>query len=88
VLSGGGPGLDVLTERWAEEYGLPVERFAGGRDNRTEAPFLAWLLSSHLDGPVVFNGGANSETELARPARARGIAVRVVDARAIFVGRR
>jgi hypothetical protein len=37
VITGGGLGLDVLEERWAEEHGLAVEPFPGGRDYRTEA---------------------------------------------------
>ncbi len=87
VLSGGVQGLDVLIERWAEEQGLPVERHPGGRHYRTEALFVAWLFSSQRDVPAVFDGGGGSEAELARRARARGVAVRVVDARAILVGR-
>jgi hypothetical protein len=79
--------LDVLIERWAEENGLPVERYQGGRDYRTESRYIAWLLNSRPDGLVVFNGGADNETELARHARAQGVAVRVVDARAILIGK-
>ncbi len=88
LLSGGGQGLDVLAERWAEEHGLPVERFPGGRDYRADAFYVAWLLNSHLDGLVVFDGGGESEAEPARRARQRGVAVRVVGVRAILVDRR
>jgi hypothetical protein len=87
VLSGGGQGIDILAERWAEENGLHVDRHPGGRDYRTEGLFVEWLLSSQLDGLVVFDGG-NSEADIARRARERGISVRVVDARAILIGKR
>jgi hypothetical protein len=88
VLSGGGQGIDILAERWAEENGLHVDRHLGGRDYRTEGLFGEWLLSSQLDGLVVIDGGGNSEADIARRARERGISVRVVDARAILIGKR
>jgi hypothetical protein len=87
VLSGAGQNIDVLAERWAEEHRLPVERYPGMRDYRTESLYLAWLFNSRPDGVVVFDGGADVEAELARHARAKGAAVRVVDARMIVIGK-
>ena len=58
------------------------------RNYRTEGPFLTWLLNSRPDGLVVFDGGGDAEAELARRARASGVAVRVVDARAVLIGKR
>jgi hypothetical protein len=49
---------------------------------------LTWLLNSRPDGLVVFDGGGDAEAELARRARASGVAVRVVDARAVLIGKR
>ncbi len=85
LLSGAGLALDKLAERWAEEHGLRVERFHGGRDYRNEAQFVQWVMNWDPSALVVFDGGQQESGELLRRARVRGVAVRIVDVRALVL---
>jgi hypothetical protein len=78
VLSGGGLAVDVLAERWAEEHGLPVERFPPRRDYLNEGQYVEWVMACGPSGLVLFDGGAGESDELVRRVRVRGLPVRVV----------
>jgi hypothetical protein len=84
LLSGGGSGLDILVERWAEEHGLPVQRFPPRRDYRNAAELMQWAMNNNPDGLVVFDAGRNESAELVKRVRAKGMALRVIDVRTLF----
>jgi hypothetical protein len=79
----------IFGERWAEEHGLPFERFRFDdlhpiRDG--EAQCLEWMLQQRPSGLIVLEVENRDAAELRRRARAAGVAVRVVDMRLVVGG--
>jgi hypothetical protein len=81
VITGAGPGIDALAERWGDEHGLPVERFPGGRNAQNIAQYVEWSMGMQPDAVVIFDAGGLELHELRRRANVKGLPVRIVDVR-------
>lgn len=86
VVSGRARGVDLLGERWAEEHGLPVEKFpvtdqdwrtlgkrAGCLRNRDMAQYAAQFVGSGLI--LVWDGISDGSANMLKEAKLAGLKI-------------
>lgn len=78
VISGTARGADVLGEKWAKEFGIPVERYPALWDKygRSAGHIRNQLMldEGNPDLVIVFPGGPGSES-MVRKSRKKGVKV-------------
>jgi len=84
VISGTAPGADRLGEAWAEERGIPVERFAAhwrredGRIDRSAGARRNAEMAVEADALVaIWDGRSPGTSNMIRTARKKGLLVYV-----------
>jgi hypothetical protein len=84
LLSDGGSTVSLLAERWADEKGVPFDRFRFNplhviRDE--EAQCIEWMFGQRPSGLVIFEVEVRDAAAMRRRASVQMVPVRVVDTR-------
>ena len=81
--------MSKLAKRWADESGIPIERFAFDHLHpirEAKAQCLEWMFERNPSGLIVFYADTQDGRNLRRRAAVMQVPVRVVDMRLIIGG--
>lgn len=84
IVSGGAPGADFLGERYAKERELNLKRFPAkwGKYKKQAGPIRNSEMANYADALIAFHNGESFGTaDMIKKAKAKGLAVRVIEVR-------
>jgi hypothetical protein len=84
LLSDGRSTVSLLAERWADEKGVPFDRFRYNPSSPirdAEAQCIEWMFGQWRSGLVIFEVEARDAAAMRRRASVQMVPVRVVDTR-------
>jgi hypothetical protein len=86
LLSDGRSTVSLLAERWADEKGVPFDRFRYNPSHvirDAEAQCIEWMFGQRPSGLVVFEVEVRDAAAMRRRASVQMVPVRVVDTRLV-----